>query len=110
MNELKVSAVTCEYRTNPLGIDVKKPRISWKIQSDKRGTLQSAYQVQVSTDSFESPLWDSRYTESDQSLHIEYNGPELISKNRYFYRVKVWDNVGRESDWSNIAWWETALI
>jgi alpha-L-rhamnosidase len=111
MNELRVSALTCEYRTNPLGIEIKKPRVSWIIESDKRGTLQNAYQYQVSlTIDFANPIWDTGYTVSDQSLHIVYGGPELISSTRYYYRVKVWDNFDRESEWSETAWWETALL
>ncbi|WP_121613412.1 alpha-L-rhamnosidase [Mesobacillus foraminis] len=112
MNELKVMALTCEYRKNPLGIDVRKPRVSWVVDANRRGTMQAAYQVQVALneDDFENSIWDTEYTKSDQSLHIPYDGPELLSKNRYFYRVKVWDNFGRESNWSDIAWWETALF
>ncbi|MBO1510694.1 alpha-L-rhamnosidase [Metabacillus bambusae] len=112
MNELHVSALTCEYKTNPLGIDVRKPRVSWQIKSDKRGTIQVAYQVQVSLseNNFEKPLWDTGCTASDQSLHIVYEGPDLVSRTRYYYRVKLWDNHRRESEWSNVAWWETALF
>jgi alpha-L-rhamnosidase len=111
MNELRVSALTCEYQTNPLGIDIKKPRVSWIIESDKRGTMQEAYQYQVSlTNDFANPIWDTSYTVTDHSLHIVYEGPELTSSTRYYYRVKVWDNFGRESEWSDTAWWETALF
>ncbi|TWE09097.1 alpha-L-rhamnosidase [Neobacillus bataviensis] len=112
MANLQVTAVTCEYRTNPLGIDISQPRLSWRIESERRGTLQQAYQIQVSLTEtgFENPVWDTGLIDSDQSLHIEYNGPQLASRTRYFYHVKVWDNFGRESEWSDTAWWETALL
>jgi alpha-L-rhamnosidase len=112
MDKLYVSSLTCEYRQNPLGIDICKPRISWQIQSNRRGTMQLAYQYQVSLtkDNFDHPLWDTAYTKSDQSLHIPYEGPELTSRTRYYYRVKVWDNFGTESDWSSVSWWETAFL
>jgi alpha-L-rhamnosidase len=112
MDKLYVSALTCEYRQNPLGIDIRKPRISWQIQSNRRGTIQQAYQYQVSLtkDNFEQPLWDTGYMKSDQSLHITYEGPELSSCTRYYYRVKVWDHFGNESDWSSVSWWETAFF
>nr|WP_263327663.1 alpha-L-rhamnosidase [Neobacillus sp. Marseille-Q6967] len=112
MYELYVSTLTCEYQTNPLGIDIQKPRVSWKIESNQRGTRQVAYryQVSLSEDKFDHPLWDTGYTRSEQSLHIVYNGPELTSKTRYYYRVKIWDNFGRESNWSSVSWWETALF
>jgi alpha-L-rhamnosidase len=112
MDKLYVSSLTCEYRQNPLGIDICKPRISWQIQSNRRGTMQLAYQYQVSLtkDNFDHPLWDTGYTKSEQSLHIPYEGPELTSRTRYYYRVKVWDKFGTESDWSSVSWWETAFL
>ncbi|MFS0778117.1 family 78 glycoside hydrolase catalytic domain [Neobacillus sp. 3P2-tot-E-2] len=112
MIDIKVGALTCEYRTNPLGIDIKKPRISWKFQSDRRGTLQTAYQIQVSPnqENFTEILWDTGVVLSDESIHIEYSGPELNPRTRYFYRVKIWDNFDRESNWSETAWWETGLL
>ncbi|NWQ41702.1 family 78 glycoside hydrolase catalytic domain [Bacillus sp. EB106-08-02-XG196] len=112
MDKLYVSSLTCEYRQNSLGIDIRKPRISWQIQSNRRGTMQQAYQYQVSLtkDHFDQPLWDTGYMKSEQSLHIPYEGPELTSRTRYYYRVKVWDNFCNESDWSSVSWWETAFL
>jgi alpha-L-rhamnosidase len=40
----------CEYRTNPLGIDITAPRLSWEVNDPRRGAIQTAYQIQVSTD------------------------------------------------------------
>lgn len=112
MTNLKVEAITCEYRKNPLGMDIKRPRISWKIQSDLRGTMQKAYQIQVAVhqEDFHETIWDTGIVQSDESIQIEYNGPQLESRTRYFYRIKIWDNHDRESDWSETAWWETALL
>lgn len=111
MTVLKAEALTCEYRTNPLGIDVERPRLSWKIQSDQRGTLQTAYQIQVAADEdFIGIVWDTGIVESEESIHIEYDGSRLQPRTRYFYQVKIRDNFGRESLWSNVAWWETGLM
>jgi alpha-L-rhamnosidase len=109
---LKVEGLVCEYRANLLGTDVRKPRFSWKIGSDRRGTLQRAYRIQAAgpEGDFASPLWDTGRVESEQSIQVEYAGPEVRSRTRYFVRVKVWDNFGRESDWSAAAWWETGLL
>ena len=38
-----------EYLTNPIGIDVVQPRLSWRIVSATRNTMQAAYQLQVAT-------------------------------------------------------------
>ncbi|MBB3110935.1 alpha-L-rhamnosidase [Paenibacillus phyllosphaerae] len=111
MSQVKAFGLSCEYRINPLGLDVRKPRLSWKIRSDRHNTMQAAYRIQASSDiSFGSPEWDSGQIQSDQSLHVEYAGSELAAQTRYYYRVKVWDSYGSESDWSEVSWWENGLL
>ena len=39
----------CEFRTDPCGIDVARPLLSWLVSSDQRNQKQSAYQIQVAT-------------------------------------------------------------
>ena len=36
-----------EYLTNPIGLDTKKPRFTWKIKDQRRGAVQNAYQITV---------------------------------------------------------------
>ncbi|MBD0383824.1 alpha-L-rhamnosidase [Paenibacillus sedimenti] len=112
MGNLGIEKLKCEYRTNPLGIGVSRPRISWQLQSDRRGTVQRGYRIVVADEkgNFDKLIWDSGYKESDQSIQVPYAGPELKSRTRYSYRVKVWDGFGRESEWSETAWWEIGLL
>jgi Glycogen debranching enzyme len=114
MDLLQVTNLRCEYRYNPIGLDVKLPRISWQLQADDIHVLQLAYQIQVScglegVDETEL-VWDTGRVESDQSVLVEYGGQPLQSRGRYHFRVKVWDNKGRESDWSEAAYWEMGLL
>lgn len=111
MVDLRLESLTCEYRTNLLGTDVKPPRFAWNLISESRGTYQLAYQIQVAgpDDNFEKLIWNTGRIESDQSIQVEYAGPELQSRTRYHFRVKVWDGFGRESAWSETMWWETGL-
>lgn len=113
------SAVTpvnlrCEYRTNPLGIDVAAPRFSWQIQDSTRGARQTAYELVVSTDqSFaneEKAAWATGKMSSDQSVQVAYAGKPLTSSTRYFWRVRTWDAAGKAGKWSEPAWFETALL
>jgi alpha-L-rhamnosidase len=112
MANLQVSGLKSEYRSNLLGTDVIKPRISWQIESHRRGTMQRSYQIQVDGQDcdFDKCLWDTGIVDSEESILVEYSGPELRSRSRYHYRVKVWDNFNRESEWSDTAWWETGLL
>jgi alpha-L-rhamnosidase len=105
---LRVQDLRCDYRLNPLGIESKEPRLSWKLDSDLRGAIQSAYQVQVSDR--QGDLWDSGKVLSDQSLHIPYRGPALRSRQRCTWRVRVWDSADRPSAWSEPGWWEMGLL
>lgn len=108
---LKIAKLRCEYRENPIGIDVMHPRISWLLISDNRGILQNGYQIQGSIDdTFQSTLWDTGPVKSDQSIHVAYSGPELKSRTRYYFRVRIQDNKGNDSGWSDAAYWETGLL
>ena len=111
MNGLSVHKLRCEYKENPLGIDVREPRLSWQLQSNCKGAMQVAYRIQVAEDNaFTVLVWDTGKMETDQCVHIIYGGEPLRSQTRYYYRVRVWDNRGRETDWSASAWWETAML
>ncbi|CAM4296535.1 alpha-L-rhamnosidase [Paenibacillus endophyticus] len=106
-----VTKLRCEYKENPIGIDVQKPRISWHIHSESRAWLQAAYQLQISIDSdWENPIMDSGRINSSQSVHVEIGGIVLASRLRYDYRVRVWSEQGEETDWSETAYWEMGLL
>jgi alpha-L-rhamnosidase len=109
----RVEALRTEYEQNPVGIDVRAPRLSWRIQSERRGTMQTAYQLRVATDSTSlarAPLWDSGKIPSESSIFRPYGGSSTRSATRYYWQVRVWDNAGRMSPWSAPAFWETGLL
>lgn len=109
---MNVKELRCEYKKNPVGIDVLIPRFGWILDSDLRNVMQTAYLIQVSKDDagFTYPFWDSGRVNSDNSVHAEYGGPVLLPRTRYYFRVKVWDNHGFESEWSEPAFWETGIL
>ncbi|MDF6022788.1 alpha-L-rhamnosidase [Streptomyces sp. JH34] len=109
----RVTGPTVEYVRHPLGLDTPRPRLSWPLASDGPGLSQTAYQVRVATapDRLEKPdVWDSGRVESAQSLLVPYGGPEPVSRTRYFWSVRVWDQDGRASAWSEPSWWEAGLL
>ncbi|AQS56109.1 hypothetical protein B0W44_10355 [Novibacillus thermophilus] len=113
--KIEVIDLRAEYTDNPLGIDVTKPRLSWKLQADERGQTQTAYQIQVASSESEllndnPDMWDTGKVESDQSVNVAYEGEPLESGKRYYWRVKVWDKHGSSSEWSDPAWWEMGLL
>src|SRR5262249_49853274 len=105
----------CEYRQNPLGIDASRPHLSWQSDNSERNWKQSAYQILVasSPDALRSghgDVWDSGKVNSDESVGIAFKGPELGSRKRYFWKVRVWDSAGNASESVEDAWWEMGLL
>src|SRR5215471_19414115 len=80
---LGVRNLRCEYKVDPLGIDVKKPRLSWELVSAERGVLQTSYEIRVGASEMDLAkgklLWDSGEQSSDASIQVEYAGPALES-------------------------------
>ena len=113
--DLRVGDLRTEYVENPLGIDVRIPRLSWKLYALGRGVMQAGYRVQVAggIDSFsrsEFLLWDSGEVRSERSVNVRYAGPDVESRRRYYWRVQAWSNDGRVSEWSPVAFWESGLL
>jgi alpha-L-rhamnosidase len=108
---LQVGELRCEYQLNPLGIDARTPRLSWKLSSPTRGVMQSAYEIRVSENGKKgNPIWESGKTISDQSVLVPYAGPALRSRARYSWQVRIWDNTGKASPWSVVNFWEMGLL
>ncbi|HEV8369436.1 MAG TPA: glycoside hydrolase family 78 protein [Pyrinomonadaceae bacterium] len=112
---VSIVGLRTEYKDNPVGIDVRKPRLSWRLASDRRNVLQTAYQIQVASTEADllagrKLLWDSTKVASDESINRVYDGPALKSGQRYHWRVRVWDEQGVGSPWSQVAYWETGLL
>jgi alpha-L-rhamnosidase len=115
---VRVGDLRCEYRIDPLGIDVVEPRLSWRIQSSDaaaRGLRQSAYQVLVASSAADlkadrGDLWDSRRVGSDQSTLVLYRGKPLTSRTQCHWKVRVWDADGRASAWSEPGKWSMGLL
>ena len=113
--DLTVGGLTCEYAAGPLGIDVAQPRFGWLLKSDKRGQMQSAYQVLVasSAEKFKRNVgdkWDSGKVASERSVNIVYAGKPLTGRERCWWKVRVFDKAGRPSTWSKAAKFEMGLL
>jgi len=112
---IKPSTLKCEYRANPLGIDVVKPRLSWILESSGRGQKQTAYRVVVASseerlEADKGDLWDSNKVASDRSIQVEYAGKPLRSRMHCYWKVRVWDKDGQASTWSEPAMWSMGLL
>jgi alpha-L-rhamnosidase len=105
----------CEYMVSPLGVDAQKPRLSWKLQSEERGQVQTGYRVCVASSAAlltegKADLWESGKVDSDRTVEVVYAGKPLQSSTRYYWRVQAWDKNKQASPWSDVTWFETGLF
>ena len=114
-SETAAKYLRCEYRVNPLGIDVTRPRLSWVLDCRQRSGMQSAYQI-LAAATIENlkqnngDLWDSGKVSSDRSNQVVYEGKPLTSRMRCYWKVRVWDKDGKVSAWSEPASWTVGLL
>ncbi len=113
-----VADLRCEYLKDPLGIDVKEPRLSWRLtakDSAARGLRQTAYRLLVSSSlqrlsKDQGDRWDSDEVASSESAHVVYAGKPLLSRGQCFWKVRVRDQAGVWSAWSEPASWSMGLL
>ena len=107
-----------EHLENPIQLDIERPRLSWKIRTadpEARNIQQRSYRVLVASSeqllaTDKGDLWDSGRIESPQSVLVQYEGQQLVSRQTCYWKVRITDNQGSESDWSDVAKWEMALL
>ena len=112
---VSVATIRCESKLSPVGIETQHPRLSWVINSQERDTRQTAYHILVadSQEKLKNNLgntWDSGVIQSDHSIQVEYDGAPLSPEKKYFWKVKIRNQSGKESDWSEPAYWQMGLL
>ncbi|HVV70008.1 MAG TPA: alpha-L-rhamnosidase N-terminal domain-containing protein, partial [Verrucomicrobiae bacterium] len=112
---MEVIDLKCEYASNPVGLDVQAPQLSWRLECDQRGLTQAAYQVSVAASAEalsaqQNLLWDSGKVISRKCTGIAYAGPALESRRRYFWQVKVWVGESPRVIESEPAFFEMGLL
>lgn len=104
---LLAQELVCSYQKD-IKITQGDVAFSWKLKSDGRGVLQTAYRLQVSLFSdFSRLLFDTKKQESEQSIGITLSGFDFNDATLYSVRVMVWDNTGEQSPWSQALRIET---
>ncbi|MEV7098762.1 family 78 glycoside hydrolase catalytic domain [Amycolatopsis sp. NPDC051045] len=103
-----------EQRHEPLGLGESRPRLSWRLASDRRGAAQSAYRITAAEHAadLDDParlLWDSGRREGCDGVLVPWNGPVLRSATRYHWRVELWDDTGAAAGTAE-SWFETGLL
>lgn len=113
--QLLPERLTCEYIENPLGIDTPNPRLSWTFALAGRNQSQSAYEIIVSDNiadiqQHRGNVWSTGKVASSENTHIVYEGIPLRSVTRYYWRMRAYDSSEEPSPWSDVNWFETAML
>ena len=94
--------LTINYRSEEVCVDPDAYRLGWSAEHAP-GTIQTHYQVQMASHpDFEEGalIFDSNKKPSSASQNIR-PGFLLPPQAILFWRVKIWDNTGAESAWSD---------
>lgn len=93
---MKIIDFRVEYRKEPTGMSVKRPRFSWKLQAEEKNVVQKSYHLLIMCG--KEAVWDSTRIESDCSVLVPYKGRELKEETRYQVRLAVEDNYGNMAE------------
>lgn len=115
IEKTEVYHLSCDYFTKPAGIENGSPKLGWMIRSQDYGVTQSAYRILVADDpkllaKGSGNIWDSGKITSEESIQVPYRGAPVESGKKYYWKVRIWDQEGKETDWSAPAFWQMGLL
>ena len=113
--QAEVTDLKCEGLTAPLGIDTAMPHFSWRHTLSHNGERQTAYEIQVASDSTalakgKADLWKSGRINSDSQVMVPYQGSPLAERQLCYWRVRTWDERGHRSPWSGIQRFAVGIL
>ena len=108
---LKATNLKTEYLKNPIGIDIRKPKFGWNLEGDSKKQTAYALKAAHSEEELENDncFWESGKVDSDSITHICY-GAAVCSRERIYWKVRIWDEKSTVGDWSETAFFEMGLL
>ena len=113
--KIEVVALRCEGLTSASQIETLNPRFSWKLSDigATRGRMQKAFEINLwEVDSSGNEMgysFSSSTVNSSKSQWVLLEGLSIKSRSLYAWKVKIWDEQGLESDWSEVHTFGTGL-
>ncbi len=110
-----LTALQTEYLVSPNNIETPAPRLSWQMESPRRGAAQTAWQIRAASSAeklaHDTPdLWDSGRVAGEATNQIAYAGKPLASRAEVFWQVRAWDEKNVATAWSAPARWSMGLL
>ena len=113
-NQSSVYDLKSEHLVNPIGIDVKAPRLTWKINDSRRGAIQKSYDICVGTDSAkvaagEGSYWKTGKINSSNQM-VVYDGNQLKPFQKYYWLLNIWDKNNQKIKNEKLASFEMGMM
>lgn len=107
-----------EWRQAPLGIDTRRPRISWTLrpsEANRRGLEQSSWRVIVASSeaalrSGRGDVWDSGKRSGSAMTAAPDEDLPLAPQTDFYCAAMAWDQDGRAGDWSEPVRFVTGMF
>ncbi len=100
---MKAINLKTEYLTNPVGLDIQHPRLSWNLEG---GVSQSAYRIIAKSGN--EIIWDSNKVKTSSTF--VYFPLSLNSRERIEWKVIPFDETDIEGEESESAFFEMGLL
>ncbi|MDY8025496.1 family 78 glycoside hydrolase catalytic domain [Paenibacillus polymyxa] len=108
---LKAILLTTEYLKNPVCIDMVHPKFGWNLEGDSK--KQTAYEIKAAHTEDELDIgacvWESGKVSSTRLTHVPY-GADVGSRERIYWKVRIWDEHDAVGEWSETAFFEMGLL
>ena len=105
---MKITGMQTNHLTNPLGYEIKSPRVSFRVE-DTRAKTAEAIRIRVALDTeFEDVVYDTGKSSGLAMIGTDL-ALELKPRTRYYWQAEVWGENG-EYAVSDTAWFETARM
>ncbi|TNJ44985.1 family 78 glycoside hydrolase catalytic domain [Tamlana fucoidanivorans] len=114
-SQINFETLLVDNKQNPSTIESEQPTFSWVVNADGFNKSQSAYQILVASleeklNENDADIWNSNNVKSDQTAFVRYKGKPLKAMTAYFWKVKIWDESGNASTWSNTQTFQMGLM
>ena len=109
------AALRAEHLVNPIGIDAARPRFSWQMSDPRRGATQTGYRILVASSvakltADHADTWNSGMVENNNTIDIEYAGPALAARHKYYWTACIRDQNLAMTRCSPAASFETGML
>lgn len=100
---MKAIRLRTEFLTDPIGMDIAKPRLFWNCEG---GIRQTAYEI-AAADDLGNPLWSSGKVHSN-AMRCLWGGEAVAPKTKVVWNVRLWDESDTCGDWAQASF-ETGI-